>query len=158
MHNLEPAMTKSVQTDDPPLGLGLTALILGAVGLILSFLPILSIPLDVAGLIFGLTSLLLALLGGWTSLRWSIVGVAVAGLALAVGIAIARAPAGYMPNRAVPLDTQPVPDRPYVPPPARPTSGCSLREPIILANHWSTKSGDPVLCDCSCSRCGVLLP
>jgi hypothetical protein len=113
-------MSKSFQTVDPPLGMGLTSVILGTVGMLLFFLPILSIPLGGIGLVFGFSGLVLALVGGWTSLRWSIIGIAVSGLALAVSIAIAQAPAGYLPTRTVPLDTQPVPDRRYVPPPARP--------------------------------------
>jgi hypothetical protein len=113
-------MTKSRPTQALPLGIGLTAVILGSVGLVLFFLPILSIPLGGLGLAFGAVGLVLAVWGGWTSLRWSVVGVAVSAVALGISIAIAEAPAGYLPARTVPLDTQAVPDRPFVPPPARP--------------------------------------
>jgi hypothetical protein len=119
-------MSKSLQTGDAPVGLGLTAVVLGAVGGLLFFLPVLSIPLGGAGLVFGLSGLVLAVRGGWVSVCWSVVGLAVSGLALAVGLAIAQAPAGYLPVRRVPLDTQPVPSRPYVPPPARPGQGFGL--------------------------------
>jgi hypothetical protein len=37
-----------------------------------------------------------------------------------VGISIAAAPEGYLRSRAIPLNTQPVAEQPYVPPPARP--------------------------------------
>jgi len=115
-------MTAPHDTHDPPLGLGLTSVVLGAVGLLLFFMPVLSIPLAAIGLAFGLASLALALLGGWASLRWSIAGVAICGLALGIGVAIAEAPAQHVPPSAIPLDTQPGPERPYVPPPARPTA------------------------------------
>ncbi len=115
-------MSKFVQMDEPPLGVGLTSVILGTVGVLLFALPILSIPLGAIGLLFGLSGFVLALLSGWTSLRWSVAGIAISALALGVSIAIAHAPAGYLPTRPAPLETQPVPDRPYIPPPARPGS------------------------------------
>ena len=46
-------MSKSHYIHDQPLGLGLTAAVLGVVGLLLFFLPILSIPLGGVGLVFG---------------------------------------------------------------------------------------------------------
>ena len=95
-------------------------MVLGAVGMLLFFLPILGIPLGGAGVIFGAVGIVLALRGGWTSLRWSIAGLVVSCTALFVGIAIAEAPAGYLRSRAIPLNVQPVAERPYVPPPARP--------------------------------------
>ena len=82
-------MTKPFPTQDPPLGLGL-ARIFGAVSLLLFFLPVLSIPLGGAGLVFGFGGLALALFGGRASLRWSVVGIAVSVLALSVAVAIAR--------------------------------------------------------------------
>jgi hypothetical protein len=113
-------MSKSSRTCDPPLGAGLTSLVLGAVGALLFFLPILSIPLSGVGVIFGLAGIVLAVRGGWTSLRWSIAGLVVSGTALAVGVSIVEAPAGHLRSRAIPLNSQPMPERPYVPPPARP--------------------------------------
>jgi hypothetical protein len=118
--NAEPTMTKSHWTHDPLLGVGLTSAVLGTVALLLFFLPILSIPLGGAGLLLGVAGFLAATLGGWTSLRWSAAGIVVCGLALGIAVAIAEAPAGYLPTRSIPLDTQPVPERPYIPPPARP--------------------------------------
>jgi hypothetical protein len=87
----------------------------------------------------------LALLGGWASLRWSVAGIALSGLALTVSFAIAQAPAGYLPSRVIPLDTQPVPDRLYVPPPARPgnVSGVILpttvteKERFLALRPWN---------------------
>jgi hypothetical protein len=113
-------MTTSPATQDPPLGIGLTSVVLGSVGLALFFLPVLGIPLGGLGLAFGTLGLATAFWCGWASLRWSIAGIAISALALAIGIAIADAPAGYLPTRSVPLDTQPVPSRPYVPPPEKP--------------------------------------
>ena len=113
-------MSKSVTTLDPPIGAGLMSVILGSVGLLLFFMPVLGVPLGAAGLVFGLIGVVLARWGGWTSLWWSIAGVALSGLALSISVAIAEAPAGFVPARSVPLDTQPVPDQPYIAPPARP--------------------------------------
>ena len=105
---------------DPPLGMGLTAAILGSVGALLFFMPVLGIPLAAVGLVFGVVGLLMAILGGRTSLRWSAAGIVVSGLALGIGLAIAVAPAGVLPNPKGPPVEQSVPERPYVPPPARP--------------------------------------
>ncbi|MGO8749296.1 MAG: hypothetical protein ACLQNE_25325 [Thermoguttaceae bacterium] len=95
-------------------------MILGSVGALLFFLPILSIPLGAVGLAFGILGFLMAILGRWTSLRWSVVGIVVSGLALGIGVAIALAPYGYLQNPPPPPVWHNVPDRPYVPPPARP--------------------------------------
>jgi hypothetical protein len=107
---------------DPPLGLGLSSVLLGAVGLLLFFMPVLAIPLAAVGLLFGLGGLLADLLGVRAGLRWSLGGSVLSALALAVGIAVSEAPEGYLPARRMPLDTQAVPARPYIPPPARPLS------------------------------------
>ncbi len=108
------------QSSDPPVGMGLTSVILGSVGVLLFFLPVLGIPLGAVGLAFGIVGLLLAIFGRWTSLRWSVAGIVVSGLALGIGVAIALAPAGFLPNPKGPPAEQSLPDRPYVPPPARP--------------------------------------
>jgi hypothetical protein len=113
-------MTEPPTMHDPPLGVGLTSVVLGSLGLALFFLPVLSIPLGGLGLTFGLVGLLLALVRGGTSLRWAIGGVVLSGLALSVSLAIAKAPTGFLPARIMPLDLQPLPERPYVAPPARP--------------------------------------
>ena len=76
----------------PPVGVGLASVILGSVGGLLFFLPILSIPLGAVGLAFGIVGLVMAIFGRWTSLRWSVVGILVSGLALGIGVAIALAP------------------------------------------------------------------
>ena len=113
-------MSKTLPIRDPSLGAGLTSVVLGAVGMLLFFLPILSIPLGGAGVIFGLAGIALALRGGRTSLRWAIAGLVVSGSALVAGVAIAEAPAGYLRSRAIPLNAQPIAERSYVSPPARP--------------------------------------
>jgi hypothetical protein len=113
-------MSKISATREPPLGAGLTSLVLGAVGAMFFFLPILSIPLGGTGVLFGLAGIGLALRGDWTCLRWAIAGLVVSGAALTVGVGIVAAPAGYLRSRAIPLNTRPTADRAYVPPPARP--------------------------------------
>jgi hypothetical protein len=71
-----------------------------------------------AGLGLGVLGLVGALFSKTTSLRWSLGGIIVCGVALGVNIAIDWAPAGYLPPRAVPAPWRPPNDRPYVPPPA----------------------------------------
>ena len=119
---------------NPPLGLGLTSVVLGAVGLLLFLLPVLGIPIGAAGLAFGLVGLVVALFGGPSSLRWSVVGIAVCVVALAADVSIAIAPQGFLPDPK-PHVTQPAADRPYVPPPARP-GGPTVR--LIQAIHDRT--------------------
>jgi hypothetical protein len=109
-----------LQSSDPPAGLGLTSVILGSVGALLFFLPVLGIPLGTVGLAFGIIGLLLAVVGGWTSLRWSVAGIVASGLALGTGIVIALSPGGFLPNPKGPPVRQNAPPRLYVPPPASP--------------------------------------
>jgi hypothetical protein len=97
---------------------GMTSVVLGHIALLLFFLPILGVPVAAFGLLFGVVGLVLACCAPGTSLRWCLAGVAVCCLALAVNVAINYAPEGYLPGRRVPPPWQPVPDRPWVPPPA----------------------------------------
>jgi len=99
-------------------GLGMTSLVLGVVGLMLFFMPILGGPISALGLAFGILGTISALLGwGEASLRWGLGGIALCALSLAVNIAIWYAPGGYLPSRSVPQPWQPVNDRPWVSPP-----------------------------------------
>ncbi len=102
----------------PLLGLGMTSVVLGLIALLIGWLPILGIPVAAFGLFFGLVGLVAAFFPSGTTLRWSLAGVAVCSLALAVTIALAYAPAGYLHDPGVPKSWQPVPDRPSNPPPA----------------------------------------
>lgn len=115
-------MTVSRAMHDPPLGLGLMSVLLGSVGLLLAGLPVLGIPLAAVGLLVGLGGFLADLLHGRGALRWSVGGLVLSALALTLSVAIHEAPEGYLPARRIPLDTQPVPLRPYIPPPARPSA------------------------------------
>jgi hypothetical protein len=98
---------------------GMTALVLGHIALMLFFLPVLGIPLSACGLAFGGVGVALALLTGASSLRWGVAGVAASGLALAVNLALARAPESHAPDPRRPRSGQVEPARPYIPPPAR---------------------------------------
>jgi len=101
-------------SSDPPAGMGLTSLILGSVGLLLFFMPVLGIPLGVAGLAFGATGLVLATLG-WSSLRWAVAGIVISVIALGIGVAIVSAPSGSLPNLKRPPVEHNIPNRPHVP-------------------------------------------
>jgi len=104
-------------THRPPVGFGMTSLVIGTVGLMLSVFPVLGMPLSAFGLLCGVIGLFLALPSGGFELRWSLAGIAICAAVLAINIAIAYAPAGYLPRPDVPQYWQQVPDRPYVPPP-----------------------------------------
>lgn len=104
----------------PPVGLGVTSLTLGATGLLLFFLPILGIPIALAGLAVGAVGLALAIRGRRPDLHRSIAGVVVCLVVLGANLAIAFAPAGYVPSRPARPRWPSVPDRPYVAPPANP--------------------------------------
>ncbi len=112
-------------TENPPVGLGMLALVLGTVALLLFFLPVLAIPIGVCGLFFGLLGLVLAGFGRGGSLRYILAGSAVCTVALVLDFALAYAPGGYPPSSGGVTEPtrQSVLDRPYVPPPATPHPG-----------------------------------
>jgi hypothetical protein len=113
-------MNRSPSTSDPPLGAAVTSVVLGAVGMLLFFLPILSVPLGGFGLIFGVAGIVWALRGDVRSLRWATAGLVVSVAALCTGIAIAKAPADGPQTSSSQLQSERIHARPYVPPPARP--------------------------------------
>jgi hypothetical protein len=76
------------------------------------------VPLGAFGLVFGLLGFIAALIDPRTSLRWSVAGLAVCALALGVNLAINNAPESPVSGRNAPAPWQPVPDRPFVAPPA----------------------------------------
>jgi hypothetical protein len=97
----------------------MTSLVLGTIALLLFLMPILGIPISAFGLLSGILSCIAAPFVSGARLRWSLAGVVLSSLALAINLAIAYAPAGYLPDHHVPQPWQAVPDRPYTPPPAR---------------------------------------
>ncbi len=113
------AMNKSSPTSGPPLGAAVASVVLGAVGVLLFFLPILSIPLSGIGVVFGLVGIVWTLRGDARSLRWAIAGLVVSAAALGAGITIAKAAAGRLQTPTGSLDVDRMHAQPYVPPPAR---------------------------------------
>jgi hypothetical protein len=114
-------MSHFSDTYRPLNGLGMAGLVLGTIGLLLFFLPILGIPISVLGLFFGLVGFGGALCSRGASLRWGLGGTCMSALALLLNVAIVFAPAGYIPTGSrQPPPWRSVPDRPYVPPPAPP--------------------------------------
>jgi hypothetical protein len=112
-------MNSSSPIHDPPVGMGATSVVLGSVGLLLFFMPILGIPLSAVGLLFGVVGLLMAI-GGRSSLRWSPAGAVLCCLALGVGIAIAVVASHDLPDRSNRQTEQDAAERLYIPPPAPP--------------------------------------
>jgi len=76
----------------PAFSIGLTSAVIGTIGLLLFFLPILGIPIAGCGLLLGIAGAAAAAFGRSASLRWSIVGTVVSGFALAAGLAMFYAP------------------------------------------------------------------
>src|SRR5262249_11034297 len=117
----ESTMSQRTDSESAWLGFGMTSLVLAYVAMILFFLPILGIPIGAIALVFGIVGLILSPYTSGPSVRWSVLGIGMSLLALGLNLLINFAPQGYLPNRRdVPTIWQPVPDRPYVPPPAKP--------------------------------------
>jgi len=100
--------------------LGVAAAVLGSIGMLLFFLPILGAPLSAAGLAIAIAGLTGVWAGREVSLRWSVVGLLICGIALGTNLGMAFGPIDLVPPYPVAPVWQPVPDRPYVPPPALP--------------------------------------
>ncbi len=114
-------MSTLPRTPPPEFALGMLSLVLGTTALLLFFLPILGVPIGAIALLVGVLGIVLALFGVGGRLRWAVIGTAMSAVALGVNVAIYSAPGGYLPapHRQQPY-WQRAPDRPYVPPPARP--------------------------------------
>jgi hypothetical protein len=112
--------TPSYLTRTPLPALGMASMVLGVIGLILVFLPILAAPLSACGILLGIAGIIAAFTVPGTYLRWSIAGLVTSILALAVNLTIYFAPGthGAIPTPRPPPMWQPPPDRTAVPPPA----------------------------------------
>ncbi|HJT77493.1 MAG TPA: hypothetical protein VJ739_09870, partial [Gemmataceae bacterium] len=66
----------------PPVGAGMAALVLGVIGLILSPLPVLGVPVSGLALALGIAGTLADWRGGGARLRSALVGVGLSALAL----------------------------------------------------------------------------
>ncbi len=111
-------MNAQAESRAPLMAFGMTSLVLGFLGALLFFLPVLAIPIALCGLVCGLIGLILVLASPGYSLRWALGGIALSLLALAVGLALMYAPEGYHIELRQPTPWQPPRDRPYVAPPA----------------------------------------
>lgn len=117
----------------PPIAWGLSSVALGAIGLILFILPVLSLPISLIGALLGIVGVGAALNHGWASLRLSVAGLLLSGCALAIVTSIAIAPGGYFTPRSVFPALQPERGRPYVSPPAPPSGSnrpAAISEPL----------------------------
>lgn len=106
-------------SEGPRIGLGMTALVLGLIGILFTFLPVLAFPISVCGLVLGAIGLVAGFFSGGPALRWSIEGVVVCIVALSTNLIINFLPEGYaLPNPSPARAWRQPADRPYVPPPA----------------------------------------
>jgi hypothetical protein len=94
--------------------------IIGGINTVVLLVSSLTMVLAVSlfGLGFGILGFVVAFFSTGTSLRGNLFGIGVSLLALAVNLAIAYAPVGYLPPPTVPKPWQTSPDRTFVPPPA----------------------------------------
>lgn len=130
-------MLETSQGDVPPIALGMTSIVLGFIGALLFFLPILAIPIASAGFLFGAAGVLL---GRWRPkarrtalvktvdmltqeewrLRRSLLGVLLCSTAIINAFLLGYAPLGYVPKSLVQPLWQGPPGRVFIPPPALP--------------------------------------
>jgi hypothetical protein len=111
-------MLPAYRTPTPLPALGMASLVLGVIAMLLAPLPVLGIPLSGCGILFGVIGFIAAFTVPGTYLRWAVGGLAASCLALAMNLALAYAPEGYVPDHNPPPSWQPAPDPPTTPPPA----------------------------------------
>jgi hypothetical protein len=89
-------MTFARPGDLPNIGLGLAAVTLGALGLAMFFLPVLGIPIALAGLAAGVAGAVIAAVWKAYDLRLALTGIGLSVLAAAIGWAMTYAPSGFL--------------------------------------------------------------
>ncbi len=121
-------MPPSPHISPPLLAFGTVAVALGSIALALFFMPILSIPIALCGLVAGGIGLVRTL-APWqrmdilqrrSELRWAIMGCALCGAVAVLGFIIAYAPLGETPHGSPPSPFWALSEHQYVPPPAQP--------------------------------------
>ena len=85
-------MENAHELEPPRLAFGVSSFVLGMIGFMLFFLPILGAPISVVGLFAGLAGCLVAGATSRGSLRWSVGGVVLCLMALGINVAVAYAP------------------------------------------------------------------
>ncbi len=107
----------------------MSSVTLGAIGLCLFIVPIISIPVGAAGVVVGIAGILASYIGTSTSLRLSVAGTFLSAVALGVVWAIAGCTGGYFTPRTIFPSLIPNIERPYVPPPAKPRMAMPASQP-----------------------------
>lgn len=111
-------MSHSSHIQPPPLAFGVVSFVLGMIGFMLFFLPILGAPISAIGLVAGIVGCFVAGATSRGSLRWAVAGLVLSCVALGINVGITYAPRGYSPPPTGPA-AESVPDRPDVSPPAK---------------------------------------
>jgi hypothetical protein len=112
-------MSRSQHEFAPSIEFGIASACLGSIGLMLFFLPILSIPIAFCGFLAGIGGVVRGLYGGTLGLRWSLIGCVLCVSVVAIGFIVAYAPIGELPNRGVPSQSWAPSGRPFISPPAK---------------------------------------
>jgi hypothetical protein len=97
-------------------GLGVTSLVLGNIGLLLFFFPILGIPVSAIALVLGIVAVLLPPTRRGRDLRYCFYGILLSVAALSMNIAIALGPSGLASQLEVPRQGQRGPADTHEPP------------------------------------------
>ncbi len=113
------AMSANSSHRENRLALGLVSPVIGAIGLVLFFLPILSIPLSAIALLLSVLAIVVLIRKADIALRWAFIGLVVSSTSLMVGVAMYYDAIGEVPSRQIIPLWQPVPYRPTVSPPSR---------------------------------------
>jgi hypothetical protein len=102
----------------PMMSFSMTSLVLGFLATLVFFMPILGIPIAVAGVVCGIIGIVFALRSPEYSIRWGLGGLGLSLLALSTLLALYYAPEAYLMRYRAARRWQPPADRPYVAPPA----------------------------------------
>lgn len=102
----------------PMMAFSMTSLVLGFLSTLVFFMPVLGVPIALAGIISGVIGLGFSLYSREYSLRWALGGLALSLLALSVNLALYYAPEGYLLRYRSARRWQPPANKAYVSPPA----------------------------------------
>jgi hypothetical protein len=119
MRPTKPAQRRRLLQYRLTFALGMASIVVSLLGFGLVFLPVVGIPVSGLGMLAALVALASGLvLGGPLTLRWSLGGLGLGCLALALNVAMTFTPAGFIRSRPPAKNWQELPGRALIPPPA----------------------------------------
>lgn len=103
----------------PPVGLGLCSVVMGMVGLAFFIVPILGMPISAVGIAAGLAGIIAAWCRQPVSLRLAVAGLLLSTASFLMIWSIDLAASGYFAPSSSRPKLEPIPRRPFIPPPAK---------------------------------------